>query len=1056
VEQPVVARVALLLFGSGLCALVYQVAWLRELRLIFGASTAASAAVLAVFMGGLGAGGLWLGKRAGTRARPLALYGDLELGVAISSAATPLLVSLARVAYSALGGTVALGLVGGTIVRLLLSALVLCVPTFLMGGTLPAAAQAVETEGDLGRRRLAVLYGANTLGAVAGCLLSTFALLEILGIQRMLWSACALNALIAMIARSMARRMEPRAIVAARPAQAPGASDGGARPREHLALFAAALVGFAFLLMELVWYRMLGPLLGGSSFTFGLILAVALFGIGLGGGAYALLAGRRTPTLLAFALTCGVEAACIALPYALGDRIAIWAALLRPLGSIGFAGQIAGWAAIASIVVLPAAFVSGVQFPLLLALLGRGDRDVGRQVGLAYAWNTAGAIVGSLAGGFGLMPLVTAPGCWRVVVVVLAGLGIGAVGVALRRGGARSGAIAPLSAAALALVLLSARGPTSAWRHGAIGAGRGPQSGTPNTLRNWSNALNRAIVWEAEGVESSVALDSEAGLAFVVNGKIDGNARSDAPTQVMSGLTGAILHPRAEKAMVIGLGTGSTAGWLASVPSVTQVDVAELEPAILHVAKACRPVNQAVLENPKVHLFLGDARELLLTTHERYDLIFSEPSNPYRAGISSLFTQDFYRATTARLAPGGLFLQWVQAYSVDAQTVRSVYATLASVFPVVETFVTQEADLLLVASLGPIDYDVGRLRARIQEPPFAEALAKVWRVSDLEGFFAHYGARTSLARALATLEGDALNTDDQTLVEFGFARGVGRKETLFRTGELRELARARGEDRPEGMSNGSLDWALVDERRISMLVAQEASPAQLPYRLPPASILRGQAEYAWNNGDFRAALGSWRGQAKDPGDPLELAVLAESLADAGDEAALPLFEKLRAWQPIEADAFLGRLRLRQGRIADATEALERAFVGYQRDPWPMPMALSHALKLPVEIAARDRVLGERLYEILKTPFAVSMLDEQRRNVATELALRLDFRRLCREVFAGYQRFPSWRRDFLTGRWKCYELHGDPRAAEARRDLAAFNAEEPLPFASGLEAPAGPP
>src|SRR5581483_11417933 len=291
---------------------------------------------------------------------------------------------------------------------------------------------------------------------------STFALLEILGTRRMLWSACALNALVAMAARALARKLPERA-APSRPVE-----KSLARAPSRVILAAAALVGFAFLLMELVWYRMLGPLLGGSSFTFGLILATALFGIGLGGAAYALFGGARRPTLYGLALTLGAEAALIALPYALGDRIAIWTALLRPLGSIGFAGLLAGWAAICAVVVLPAAFLAGVQFPLLIALLGAGDDEVGSQVGLAYAWNTGGAILGSLAGGFGALPILTAPGAWRLVVVMLAALAVWSLAAARRERAPerRGGWMLALALAALAVALLSARGPTAAWRHG--------------------------------------------------------------------------------------------------------------------------------------------------------------------------------------------------------------------------------------------------------------------------------------------------------------------------------------------------------------------------------------------------------------------------------------------------------------------------------------------------------------------------------------------------------------------------------------------------------------
>ncbi|HYN20946.1 MAG TPA: fused MFS/spermidine synthase, partial [Thermoanaerobaculia bacterium] len=349
--------VSTLLFCSGLTALVYQVAWMRELRLIFGFSTAASAAVVAIFLAGLGVGGWLLGPRADAAPRPLAFYGWLELAIAAAAAITPLLVLLVRLAYIALGGTQGLGLFGGTLARLLFSAAVLAVPTVLMGGTLPAAARAVATDEDAPRRSLAVLYGANTLGALVGTFLSTFLLLELFGTRSTLWLACALNALVGLSAVRLSRdRAEGESQEAPKPkkdkrrrkeAESPLpriATDSGGRPAAPatFVLAAAATVGFAFMLMELVWYRMLSPLLGGSTYTFGLILAVALLGIGVGSAVYSR-AGGGSATLAGFAATCAVEALFLALPWALGDRIALFAILVRPFGAFGFAGYVAGW-----------------------------------------------------------------------------------------------------------------------------------------------------------------------------------------------------------------------------------------------------------------------------------------------------------------------------------------------------------------------------------------------------------------------------------------------------------------------------------------------------------------------------------------------------------------------------------------------------------------------------------------------------------------------------------------------------------------------------------------
>src|SRR4029434_6764895 len=187
-------------------------------------------------------------------------------------------------------------------------------------------------------------------------------------------------------------------------------------------------------------------------------------------------------------------------------------------------------------------------------------------------------------------------------------------------------------------------------------------------------------------VESSVALTTPDELTFVVNGKDDGSAVTDSGTQVMGGLLGAIPHPSLRRALVIGLGTGSTAGWLAAIPEMEQVDVIEIEPAIVEVARRAAPVNHDVLSNPKIHLVFGDAREVLLASSEEYDLIFSEPSNPYRVGVASLFSKECDGAVRARLRPDGVFLQWVQAYEIFPETLRCAMATLGTVFQEVETW----------------------------------------------------------------------------------------------------------------------------------------------------------------------------------------------------------------------------------------------------------------------------------------------------------------------------------------------------------------------------------
>ena len=1059
------ATVAALLFGSGFCALVYQVGWLREFRLIFGASTAASAAVLAIFIGGLGVGGLLIGPRVDRHPRPLLFYANLELIVAATAALSPILLGLARAIYLASGGSTRLGMPIATIERLILSAIVLAVPTIAMGGTLPAAARAVTRAGDIRRQHLAILYGANTLGAVAGCLVATFFLLEIYGTRKTLWLAAALNVLVAMLARMLERRRQ-KAVDAG---SAAGLSAPPTLPAPPTALpalpapvpflvIASATVGFAFFLMELVWYRLLGPLLGGSVFTFGLVLAVALAGIGLGGLLYSLIGGDRPASLSGFAVCCLLEAAAVAATFAIGDRMALLALALLPLNSTGFPAAIAGWTLVTAIVVVPPAVVAGYQFPMLIALFGHGRDRLGHDVGLAYAANTVGAIVGSLAGGFGALPLLSAQGAWRLVALVLVALGVAASIIELRQvpgddrpapltstGRARRAMVAlglPLGLAVSVVALLLAEGPTAVWRHSAIGAGRAPRDvfASANQLRAWEHFNRRMIHWERDGVESSVALAAEDnGYAFIVNGKSDGSARGDAGTQVMLGLLGALRHPKPARALVIGLGTGSSAGWLAAIPSMERVDVVELEPVVLDVARASTPVNHGAMSNPKLHVTIGDARETLLTSRDRYDVIASEPSNPFRAGVASLFTVEYYQAAAARLTEDGVFAQWVQAYEIDAPTLRTIYATMAAVFPQIETWQTTQGDLVLIATARPAGSGAAALRARIAEDPFKSALANAWRAVDINGVLAHFLATDALARAFAATPRVEINTDDRNLVEFGLARSVGSGR--FLVAQIRDLARTMNASRPLLDSDADIDWPAT-QTAWGNSVEWDAQTRGLPPASPEEGQRRDALRRYYQAGDLAGARDIWRKAAPQPRDPWELAMAADLEADAGSDAALALIEQLRAYQPAEADTILATLRLRQSRFEESAAALESAFLRLRDDPWPITLYKRKALALATQLTDRHRAASARLFEALRQPYALHALGDMRLLTLTELSNRFDAAGTCRVPIGALEPHVPWTGTFLIARRDCYQATNDPRLARATREVLDYFAHEP--------------
>lgn len=789
--------------------------------------------------------------------------------------------------------------------------------------------------------------------------------------------------------------------------------------------------------MEIVWYRMLAPLLGGSTFSFGLILACALLGIGLGGVAYAFFDLKRTASLRFFALTCAAEAFFIALPYALGDRIAMATMLLRPLGTLGFHGHVIAWSAICFLVIFPAAFISGLQFPLLIALLGSGQKSVGSQTGAAYAWNTVGALAGLFAGEFGFLPMFSAPGVWKMVVVLLSAVAVAAAFLDLTRERRWIRLLPPFATVAGALALLLAIGPTAFWRHSQIGVGYLRQyQGSPNEMHELVNRIRRRVLWETDGIESSVALANPDGAAFVVNGKSDGNAKMDAATQIMSGLIGAALHPHPEKTMVIGLGTGSTAGWLAAVPSMQRVDVVELERSIIKVAQDCAPVNHNALTNPKLHLSVGDGRESLLTTRERYDLVVSEPSNPYRAGVANLFTRDFYLSVQDRLRPGGLFLQWIQTYDIDDRTIEILYKTLGSVFPNVDTWQTQEGDLLLLASKQALPIDIDFLRQRLAQEPFKTALRVAWSATSVEDFLARHIANPEVAATLQQIEPWPLNTDDRTVIEFAIARSLSTANA-FGIGNLRASAHATGHDRP-AILHGDVDWSRVEEARLSAwnLSAAEAQA------LTTGQRTRAMALAAYDHGDLSGALRLWHSQREEPETLPELRLLAESLASAGDPAADTYLESLGKIAPAEALAIRSELDLRLGRMLEARTSLEKFFRAAHEDPWPDHGVLSRSLSRAELIAAADRSLrtATRFHELLRTPFSIWNCESQRRVGLLVLATQLERGHPGARTAAALQAFEphaSWNRKFLEVRQACYRATKDSRLDEATSDLEDF-------------------
>jgi predicted membrane-bound spermidine synthase len=659
--------------------------------------------------------------------------------------------------------------------------------------------------------------------------------------------------------------------------------------------------------------------------------------------------------------------------------------------------MVASWTLVTLVVVFPAAFLAGIQFPLLIALLGRGRERVGRHVGAAYAWNTLGAIAGSLAGAFGLLPLLSAPDCWRLVAGLLCGLGAMSLLASLRHRGSWALAVATAVSLCFAVSCLSGPGPTAIWRHSGIGGGRAAEVRTPNGIKKWMNNWRREMVVDRDGRESSVGIVRGNDTALLVNGKSDGSARGDAGTQVGCGLVGAVLHPHPRSSIVVGLGTGTTAGWLARVPTMERVDVVELERVIVDAAHLYDDVNERAMSNPKVRTIVGDGREVLLMRGRKYDLIASEPSNPYRAGVASLFTREFYELASQRLADDGLFMQWMQLYSIHPKTAQTVYATITSVFPYVQTWSTASSDVILVASKKPIVVDVAQLRRRIASEPYRSAFFNVWRVDSAEGFLGRLIANETYATNAAS-RGGLQNTDDRTVIEFGFSRNI---ETSFSS--VRQLITSeatRINALVPRVMRGSVDGPLLEASRFYL-------PAW------------------WSTNEGAQALA------------------ALALAEQGNGEAEARANTLAARQPIEAAVIRGVLRMKLGFVDDATARFDDALRAYRLDPWPqkavMDKAIEYALQAGLTSGERARVL----YEAMEKPFAAGLMNRYRLYALQLLAAKFD---PCGPRTIAALRVvepnPFWNRESLVIRADCYARAGlTELGARASADLREFDASE---------------
>ncbi len=423
----------------------------------------------------------------------------------------------------------------------------------------------------------------------------------------------------------------------------------------------------------------------------------------------------------------------------------------------------------------------------------------------------------------------------------------------------------------------------------------------------------------------------------------------------------------------------------------------------------------------------------MLTSEEKYDVILSEPSNPYRAGVASLYTQEFYRAVRDRLAPGGIFVQWVQAYEVDALTVNTVLATARSEFKHVEIWQTIPSDLQLVCSQQPIAYSAAELRKRIAEPMLAEAIRVAWNVNDLEGFLARFLASREFVDQLVEPGIYVPNTDDRNFLEYGFAKTVG-SNTGYSGSRVRLAAIEAGNHRPP-VEGDAIDWGLVEKRRTEFNWLYNGELLTADSAKPELRMLN-QAYIKFANEDYRGALDAW--SELPPGElgDFDRLVRARAHAELGEVECLELLAPIETRYPTESAAIVVVYYWKRKDAAQAGATLAVVFERLAVDPWIIAPLVKPTIGLITQIADADAPTRQRLFAALAKPFAGYRFEHQRKLARLMIAEELGQEAVL-EALAELEPNPPWQEELLKLRAETYAAAKHPLAEKSRRDWEDF-------------------
>jgi len=750
-----------LFVGSGCAALIYEIVWYQLLQLVIGSTAVSLGVLLATFMGGLCLGSLFAPRLISRTTHPLRVYALVELGIGLCGLLTMAGIPFIDRVYVAGAGQAFPAMLW----RAAICAICLLPPTVLMGASLPVAARWIETARE-GVSWIGFLYGGNTAGAVFGCLLAGFYLLRVHDMAVATYAAAAINAVIAFVAYRLAtatpyetgERLTPDSAV----------------PNSWPVYLAIALSGACALGGEVVWTRLLGLLFGATVYTFSLILAVFLVGIGVGSGAGSFVTRRiEHPRFALGVCQVALTGAIAWAAFSVAKWIPYWH--LRPLAlkTPWYTFETDLLRCVAAI--LPPALLWGASFPMALAAVA-ADEDAGRMAGRVSAANTAGAIVGALVFSMVLIPWIGTRESERALVAISAAAG---------------------------LLMLASFSMATRWRQGGvILAGTAVASGLvawavpaiPAELiaygRRIVTSANRSqILYVGEGVNSSIAISvwDDGAVQFHVSGKVEASTEPyDMRLQRMLAHLPALFHRQPRSVLVVGFGAGVTAGTFTVHPEVQRILICEMERLVPEIAtRYFRNENRNVANDPRTRIVYDDARHYILTSGEKFDIITSDPIHPWVKGSATLYSKEYFEMVKQHLNPGGIVTQWVPLYESDTATVKSEIATFFDVFPNGSIWGNENPsggyDLVLLGMGEGDRIDVDELAHRLSYGDYAEVAYSLYDVGfrSMTQLLGTYSGRA--ADLKSWLAGAEINRDRSLRLQYlaGLALNHNEEQTIY-------------------------------------------------------------------------------------------------------------------------------------------------------------------------------------------------------------------------------------------------------------------------------------